>query len=177
MRLSTVCFRHVLVLSGCQFYASVGLFFSRLRRFFQAIPARSCAPLQFFTVQDLVRGECDVWSFYKHALAFVPFSFYHPFVWGSSRWSTLKGGSPSPGQNHCSYLTSLDTLVIKFNPFGSYNSFGCHCIYFLSLFLWYFGCLCLAHRAPTNSLSCRYISHIKASLSRFGQPLDWVMAP
>ena len=59
------------------FYASVGLF-SRLRRFFQAISARSCAPLQFFTVQDLVRGECDVWFFYKHDLAFVPFSFFHP---------------------------------------------------------------------------------------------------
>ena len=35
----------------------------------------------------------------------------------------------------------------------------------------------IAHRAPTNSLSCRYISHIKASLSRFGQPLDWVYGP
>ena len=43
-----------------------------------AISARSCASFQFFTVQDLIRGECDVWSFYKHDLAFVPFSFFHP---------------------------------------------------------------------------------------------------
>ena len=46
--------------------------------FFQAISARSCAPFQFFTLQDLVRGECDVWFFYEHDLAFVPFSFFHP---------------------------------------------------------------------------------------------------
>ena len=46
--------------------------------FFLAISARSCAPFQLFTVQDLVRGECDVWFFYKHDLAFVPFSFFHP---------------------------------------------------------------------------------------------------
>ena len=29
-------------------------------------------------MQDLVRGECDVWFFYEHDLAFVPFSFFHP---------------------------------------------------------------------------------------------------
>ena len=46
--------------------------------FFLAISARSCAPFQFFTLQDLVRGECDVWFFYEHDLAFVPFSFFHP---------------------------------------------------------------------------------------------------
>ena len=46
--------------------------------FLKAISARSCAPFQFFTLQDLVRGECDVWFFYEHDLAFVPFSFFHP---------------------------------------------------------------------------------------------------
>ena len=44
----------------------------------KAISARFCAPFQFFTVQDLVRGECGVWFCYEHDLAFGPFSFFHP---------------------------------------------------------------------------------------------------
>merc|ERR1711998_405368 len=71
-------------------YASVGLF-SRLRRFFQAISARFCAPFQFFTVQDLVRGECDVWYFTNTILLLFRFLSFTPFMWGSSRWSTLSG--------------------------------------------------------------------------------------
>ena len=61
---------------GCWFMHPSAFFPSMT--FFLAISARSCAPFQFFTLQDLVRGECDVWFFYEHDLAFVPFSFFHP---------------------------------------------------------------------------------------------------
>ena len=82
--------------------------------FFLAISALSCAPFQFFTVQDLVRGECDVWSFCKHNLAFVPFFFLSPPSCGGA-----VGGVPSVGDLHptdnsnYNVCASVDTQVVN----------------------------------------------------------------
>ena len=90
--------------------------------FFLAISARSCAPFQFFTLQDLVRGECDVWFFYEHDLAFVPFSFFHPLHVGEqsveypqgvisiptykSRWLFTATYTSSLGTTHFTYVAN-----------------------------------------------------------------------
>ena len=123
---------------GCWFMHPSAFFPSMT--FFQAISARSCAPFQFFTLQDLVRGECDVWFFTNMILLLFRFLSFTPFMWGSSRWSTLSGWSPSNGQKQ--KATTCVTWHPSCHLHHSYNTILC-CAFSLSL--WYFGCQCLAH--------------------------------
>ena len=139
MRLPTVCSRHVQVLSGC-YFMHPSAFFPAYDVFFQAISARSCAPFQFFTVQDLVRGECDVWFFYEHDLAFVPFSFFHPLHVGEQSVEYPQG-----------VISIQRTKASGLGPRVPFyhNAELCALCFFPLLVLWV--ACALARSAPTNS--------------------------
>ena len=109
--------------------------------FFLAISARSCAPFQFFTLQDLVRGECDVWFFYEHDLAFVPFSFFHPLHVGEQSVEYPQGVI-SIQRTKASGLGPRVLLLYL-------NAEHCALCFFLLLVLWV--AYALARSAPTNS--------------------------
>ena len=108
--------------------------------FFKAISARSCAPFQFFTLQDLVRGECDVWFFYEHDLAFVPFSFFHPLHVGEQSVEYPQG-----------VISIQRTKASGLGPRVPFylNAELCALCFFLLLVLWV--AYALARSAPTNS--------------------------
>ena len=140
MRLPTVCFRHVLVLSGCQFNASVSLF-SRLRRFFQAIYARFLCSLPVLHCARSRSGGVRCVAFYKHDLAFVPFSFFHPLHVGEQSVEYPQG------------VISIPTYKSRWLFTATYTSLTYNLIVrglFIS-FLFVLGCLCLAHSASTKA--------------------------
>ena len=117
MRLPTVCFRHVLVLSGCRFNASVSLF-SPSTTFFSgyfctflcSLPVLHCARSRSGGVRCVV--------FYKHDLAFVPFSFFHPLHVGehSVKYPQWVISIPTDNSNR-NVCTSVDTLVVNIISF------------------------------------------------------------
>ena len=79
--------------------------------FFLAISARSCAPFQFFTVQDLVRGECDVWYFTNMILLLFRFFLSPPSCGGAvGRVPSVGDLYPTDNSNY-SVCASVDTLV------------------------------------------------------------------
>ena len=115
-------------------------FFSRLRRFFQAISARSCAPFQFFTVQDLVRGECDVWYFTNMILLLFRFFLSPPSCGGAvGRVPSVGDLYPTDNSNY-SVCASVDTLVVNCTFFIQHQFI---CV--VRPFLWYSGFLYLVH--------------------------------
>ena len=116
MRLPTVCFRHVgpdAVADLCirrPFFPSSTFFSGYFCTFLCSLPVLHCARSRSGVVRCVV--------FYKHDLAFVPFSFFHPLHVGeqSVEYPQWVISIPTDNSNH-SVCASVDTLVVKIISF------------------------------------------------------------
>ena len=131
--------------------------------FFLAISARSCAPFQFFTVQDLVRGECDVWYFTNMILLLFRFFLSPPSCGGAvGRVPSVGDLYPTDNSNY-SVCASVDTLVVNCTFFIQHQFI---CV--VRPFLWYFGFLCLVH----SCIHQKDFFNACSSIVRYRQALD-----
>ena len=133
MRLPTVCFRHVgsdAVADLCirrPFFPSSTFFSGYFCTFLCSLPVLHCARSR--------SGGVRCVAFYKHDLAFVPFSFFHPLHVGEQ--------SVEYPQGVISIQRTKASGLARATCFSFYHNTILCCAFSLSL--WYFGCLYLAH--------------------------------
>ena len=98
MRLPTVCFRHVQVLSGC-YFMHPSAFFPVYDVFFRLFLHVLVLPSSSSLCKISFGGSATCGLFTNMLLLLFRSLSITPFMWGSSRWSTLSGWSLSNGQN------------------------------------------------------------------------------